>query len=160
MASTLRYDRSCSGILPVAACRSLGLQINEDGSPGPKWPASDVLLVAVASRRSTGQRRFSVEQSADDGSYYVEANEKRQTQGEPDDNLDAPKTQARSRPARGGGRPAASTRQGDGRRQRHEVITKTKRGGRGNPNRPSQLARTARLEAEAAADQEAVPDAR
>ena len=107
-----------------------------------------------------GLRRFSVEQSAEDGSYYVEANEKRVTQRELDNTRSAPKTQARSGPARGGGRPAATSRQGDGRRRHHEVITKTKRGGRGNPNRPSQLARAARLEAEAAADQDAAPDGR
>ena len=73
MASTLRHDRSCNGILPVEACRSLGLPINEDGSPGAKWPASDVLLVSIGSRRDCGQRRFCVEQSADDGTYFVES---------------------------------------------------------------------------------------
>ena len=101
-----------------------------------------------------------MEQSAEDGHYYVEANEKRVTQRELGGGRNSPKTLLRSGPARGGGRPAASSRQGDGRRRPHEVINKTKRGGRGNPNRPSQIARAARLEAEAAADQDAAPDGR
>ena len=101
MASTLRHDRSCNGILLVEACRSLGLPVNEDGSPGPKWPASDVLLVAVGSRRDCGQRRFCVEQSAEDGTYFVEARTKRGPHEQQEPSPGTTKEQGRFRHARG-----------------------------------------------------------
>ena len=72
LAAALRHDRSCKGILPVDACRAMAQPTEIIGH----WAASDVLLVAVGSRRDCGQRRFAVEQN-DDGAFFIEAREKR-----------------------------------------------------------------------------------
>ena len=150
LAAALRHDKDLGGCLTLEECRLLE---SEHWSP---WEASGVLLVGAMSMRRCGQRRFEVFLD-EAGQYTVEAQAK---ELDTDAANRRPRRIADRRSAAGttraqldaemdgwqqgadGATPGASSREPAAPMQ---AKLKRKRGSRGNPNRPSQVARSARL---------------
>ena len=150
LAATLRHDKSINGCLTLEESQLLA-----GGDCGAPWSIADVLLTAVMSTRSRGLARFQLYVD-DAGEQTIEAIPRSPsatpatrraaahgttpaTKQQLDAELDGWKME--SRPSA----PASSSRGPPS-----GVLTKMKRarGSRGNPNRPSQVARAARIAAE------------
>ena len=155
LAAALRHDKDTGGCLALEECRPLGA---DRGTP---WTTAEVLLVAAMSTRRCGQRRF--EAYVDEyGGYTIEAQVKLP-------GSEAAKHRPPRMPTRksstsvtkadldaeieGWGQPATRSTAGSSSRAIGAPVQaklKRKRGSRGNPNRPSQIARSARLAEERA----------
>ena len=150
LASTLRHNRAVDGCLTIEESQLLA-----GGDCGTPWTVGDVLLIGAMSCRTGGQPRFQV-YADDTGERTIEAVPKEATAG------------AEPRRTTGRGGPAATKEQLDaeldgwkmevqpgapasssgGPPTQVQAKTKRPRGSRGNPNRPSQVARAARIAAE------------